>query len=112
MTEADSRRIGHHGKRWCLPALVIPRAPLAKRLLTMMAAAAPAERRRPTTSERRTSLAKLMQFARSQHADVTASGGTIPGPGGDIAYRLYSPDSASALAPGFIFFHGGGMVAG
>jgi acetyl esterase/lipase len=78
----------------------------------MMAAAAPAERGRPTTSERRASLAKLMQFARADAASVSATDGTLPGPGGDIAYRLYASEGHSAPAPGFIFFHGGGMVAG
>src|SRR6201995_194112 len=91
---------------------VMPLDPLAKRLLTMMAAAAPAERRRPTASERRASLAKLMQFARSDAVSVSATDGALPGPGGDIAYRLYSPEDDGAPAPGFIFFHGGGMVAG
>jgi acetyl esterase/lipase len=90
----------------------MPLDPLAKRLLTMMAAAAPAERRRPTTSERRASLAKLMQFARADAAGVSAADGTLPGPGGEIAYRLYAPQGDDAPAPGFIFFHGGGMVAG
>jgi acetyl esterase/lipase len=90
----------------------MPLDPLAKRLLAMMAAAAPAERRRPTAGERRQSLAKLMQFARSDAASVSATDGTLPGPGGDIAYRLYAPESDGALSPGFIFFHGGGMVAG
>ena len=90
----------------------MPLDPLAKRLLTMMTAAAPAERRRPTASERRASLAKLMQFARSDASGVTATDGTLPGPGGDVAYRLYAPDDDDGPSPGFIFFHGGGMVAG
>jgi len=90
----------------------MPLDPLAKRLLTMMATAAPAERRRPTTSERRASLAKLMQFARSDGASMSAVDGTLPGPGGDIAYRLYARQGDDAPAPGFVFFHGGGMVAG
>jgi len=90
----------------------MPLDPLAKRLLAMMAAAAPVERRRPTASERRQSLAKLMQFARSDVAGVSASDGILPGPGGDIAYRLYTPQDDAAPLPGFIFFHGGGMVAG
>jgi len=89
----------------------MPLDPLAKRLLAMMAAAAPAERRRPTASERRQSLAKLMQFARSDASGVSTVDGTLPGPGGDIAYRLYAPEG-DGPAPGFIFFHGGGMVAG
>jgi acetyl esterase/lipase len=90
----------------------MPLDPLAKRLLAMMAAAAPAERRRPTAAERRQSLAKLMQFARSDAAGVSASDGILPGPGGDIAYRLYVRHDDAAPLPGFIFFHGGGMVAG
>jgi acetyl esterase len=91
----------------------MPLDPLAKRLLTMMAAAAPSERRRPTVSERRQSLAKLMQFARTEATGVTAVDGTLPGPKGDIAYRLYSPaDDATEALPGFVFFHGGGLVAG
>jgi acetyl esterase len=89
----------------------MPLDPLARRLLTMMAAAAPAERRRPSATERRQSLAKLMQFARTDAAGVSATDGTLPGPGGDIAFRLYAPE-VEAPAPGFIFFHGGGMVAG
>lgn len=90
----------------------MPLDPLAKRLLTMMAAAAPTERRRPTAGERRQSLAKLMQFARSDAAGVTTVDDILPGAGGDIAYRLYTPDNDGSPAPGFIFFHGGGMVAG
>jgi acetyl esterase/lipase len=90
----------------------MPLDPLAKRLLAMMAAAAPLDRRRPTASERRQSLAKLMQFARSDVAGVSAADGILPGPGGDIAYRLYTPQDDAAALPGFIFFHGGGMVAG
>jgi acetyl esterase len=90
----------------------MPLDPLAKRLLTMMAAASPAERTRSTTQERRQSLAKLMQFARSDAA-VTTADGVLPGAAGDIPYRLYTPaqDEEEQL-PGFVFFHGGGMVAG
>ena len=90
----------------------MPLDPLAKRLLAMMAAATPAERRRPTASERRASLAKLMQFARADTMNVSATDGTLPGPGGDIRYRLYASEGDGSPAPGFIFFHGGGMVAG
>jgi acetyl esterase/lipase len=37
----------------------------------------------------------------------------MPGPAGELAYRLYAPaDHASRYLPGFVFFHGGGMVAG
>lgn len=90
----------------------MPLDPLAKRLLAMMAAVAPAERRRPTTVERRQSLAKLMQFARADAPGVSATDGNLQGTGGSIPYRLYTPAADGAPAPGFIFFHGGGMVAG
>jgi acetyl esterase/lipase len=78
----------------------------------MMAAGAPVTRTRPSPNERRQSLAKLMQFSRAD-AEVTTTDGTLPGPGGAIAYRLYAPAIAEGeAAPGLVFFHGGGMVAG
>jgi acetyl esterase len=89
----------------------MPLDPLAKRFLVTMAAAAPAERTPPSAGERRQSLAKLMQFARA-NGDVTTTDGTLPGPGGEIAYRLYASADVSEPMPGFVFFHGGGMVAG
>jgi len=87
--------------------------PLAKRLLTMMAAAASAERKRPTPDERRQALAKLMQFARADIAEIASEDRALPGPAGSIAYRLYTPPTETDQhAPGFVFFHGGGLVAG
>jgi acetyl esterase len=91
----------------------MPLDPIAERFLAMMAAASPAARTRPTAVERRLSLVKLMQFARAEAANVTATDGTLPGPAGDIRYRLYAPISEDDVRlPGFVFFHGGGMVAG
>ena len=91
----------------------MPLDPVAKRLLAMLAAAAPAERARPSASERRSSLVKLMQFAHAEAAKVTTVDGTLPGPAGEIAYRLYRPvGDGSERAAGFVFFHGGGLVAG
>jgi acetyl esterase len=91
----------------------MPLDPIAKRFVTMMTAASPATRARPTPVERRLSLAKLMQFARAEAANVTTTEGTLPGPAGDLRYRLYAPIGEDDPAlPGFVFFHGGGMVAG
>jgi acetyl esterase/lipase len=91
----------------------MPLDPLAKRLLTMMAAAAPAERVRPSAGARRQSLAKLMQFAHTEDAALTTIDDVMPGPAGAIRYRLYAPtEQAEGQGPGFIFFHGGGLVAG
>ena len=91
----------------------MPLDPLAKRFLTMMAAAAPGDRLRAGANDRRQALAKLMQFARTEATDVTGTDGVLPGPAGDIPYRLYAPaDDTNDHLPGFVFFHGGGMVAG
>jgi acetyl esterase/lipase len=91
----------------------MPLDPLAKRLLAMMAAAAGSERARPSPHERRQSLVKLMQFAKVETAAVTSIDGVLPGPAGDIPYRLYtSAQDENQHLPGFVFFHGGGMVAG
>src|SRR3569833_138366 len=91
----------------------MPLDPRARRLLSMMAAASSAERPRPTPAERRQSLAKLMQLARADMSAVATLDGTFAGPTGDLRYRLYTPrDRAEDVLPGFVFFHGGGMVAG
>ncbi len=91
----------------------MPLDPLAKRLLVMMAAVSPSDRLRPTADERRQALAKLMQFARADVAPAAGIDGVLPGPTGDLRYRLYSPaNDTSEYLPGFVFFHGGGMVAG
>ena len=91
----------------------MPIDPLAKRFLTMMAAAAPRDRSRPSAEVRRQAFAKLMQFAQADVAVVGGIDGALPGLAGAIPYRLYAPvDATSEPLPGFIFFHGGGMVAG
>jgi acetyl esterase len=91
----------------------MPLDPLAKRFLAMMAAASPSDRSRPTPNERRQALAKLMQFARADVPQSAGVDGLLPGPAGAIPYRLYAPSSGlSGYLPGFVFFHGGGMVAG
>ena len=90
----------------------MPLDPLAKRLLTMMAAASPGGRSRPTADDRRQALAKLMQFARADVPPLIGTDGSLPGPAEDIPYRLYDSGVSELPLPGFVFFHGGGMVAG
>lgn len=34
----------------------------------------------------------------------------IPGPGGPLTVRVYTPEGGSAPRPGFVYFHGGGWV--
>jgi len=78
-----------------------------------MTAASSRERAPATLDQRRQAFAKLMRLTRAEVADVTGTDGILPGPAGDLAYRLYAPaDDASGPLPGFVFFHGGGMVGG
>ena len=98
----------------------MPLDPRAQRLLTMLAAAAPEGRDRPSPEQRRQSLAKLMQFSRNDIGAVTTRDGRCHGPEGALDYRIYTPDPGGDLAlrgadahlPGFVYFHGGGLVAG
>ncbi|UFZ02801.1 alpha/beta hydrolase [Bradyrhizobium ontarionense] len=94
----------------------MPLDPRAQRLLTMVAAAAPDVRDRPTPDQRRRALAKLMQFARNDCGAVTTQDGHFSAPAGPLHYRLYSPavdtEDVDARLPGFVYFHGGGLVAG
>src|SRR5258708_37967611 len=100
------------GRYVALTGADMPLDPLAKRFLTMMAAASPAERSRPSANERRQALAKLMQFARADVTEVSGIDGVLPGPAGDLPYRIYAPAAAAREhAPGFVFFPGGGLVA-
>jgi acetyl esterase/lipase len=55
----------------------------------------------------------MMRLTRADVAAVTGIDGALPGPAGDIPYRLYAPaDAPSEPSPGFVFFHGGGLVGG
>jgi acetyl esterase len=91
----------------------MPLDPLATRFLAMMTAASSGDRSRPTPNERRQALTKLMQFAGTDVTAGTRLDGVLPGAAGDIPYRLYAPaNEATDDLPGFVFFHGGGMVAG
>jgi acetyl esterase len=91
----------------------MPLDPAAKRFLTMMAAAASEGRAPSTLDERRQAFGKMMRLTRADVAAVSGIDGAMPGPAGDLPYRLYAPvNNATELLPGFVFFHGGGMVGG
>lgn len=91
----------------------MPLDPLAKRFLDMMAAAASDGRTPSTIDERRQAFFKLMRLTRADVAAVAGIDGVMPGAAGDIPYRIYTPaDDANGYLPGFVFFHGGGMVGG
>jgi acetyl esterase len=89
----------------------MPLDPRVARFLNLLAAGNPPDARRSTVEERRTGLAALMKFAGPEAAVDRVENRTLPGPGGPLRIRLYSPMPAQML-PGLIYFHGGGLVAG
>jgi acetyl esterase/lipase len=97
----------------CHSGAAMPLDPLAQRFLTMMAAASKRDRSRLSPQDRRQSLAKIMELTRGEAGEMARMDGMLPGPAGEIEYRLYIPGgNRDGLRPGFLFFHGGGMVAG
>ena len=52
------------------------------------------------------------QNVNSSPAAVAARDFTIPGPGGAIPVRLYTPPTATTPGPLLVYFHGGGWVIG
>src|ERR1700682_6488151 len=104
----DSHFIDHKGTLADMPL-----DPAAKRFLDMMAAASSDGRSPSTLDERRQAFAKLMRLTRADVTAVTGTDGAMPGPAGDIPYRIYAPaNDLTEYLPGFVFFHGGGMVGG
>lgn len=49
---------------------------------------------------------------REVHPEVDAQDRRIPGPAGDIAIRVYRPETAESAPPVVVFFHGGGFALG
>jgi acetyl esterase len=87
--------------------------PRARRLLDRLAALKTAHGTLPTIPERRESMRLLLQLGAVQLPDIEASSTSIPGPGGPLPVRIYSPaQTASRILPGLIYFHGGGFVSG
>lgn len=88
----------------------MPLDPRVKRFLNLLAAGNPPDARQATIAQRRAGLAALMKFAGPEVAVDRVEERTLPGPGGAVRIRLYSP--LPEILPGLIYFHGGGLVAG
>jgi acetyl esterase len=86
----------------------------AKRFLDMLGVGGPAPGSYDTAEERRRTLRDLASGVETEPARVgDIREVTIPGPGGPLTLRLYTPIGAAAAAlPGLIYLHGGGWVAG
>ena len=69
----------------------MPLDPLAKRFLAMIAAASPRERSPISVRDRRQSLAKIMELARGEAAEIARIDGVLPGPAGNVPYGLLCP---------------------
>lgn len=82
-----------------------------ERFLAVLAASSPAEMRGATVEERRAGFKSLMNFAGPEIPLYRVEDRIIPGLGGSLTIRIYSPSDA-ALLPGLVYFHGGGLVAG
>ena len=91
----------------------MPLDPRAKRIIDMMSAGAAATAASTGIEARREGFRKLMRMAAAPGIIGSVEERSLPGPGGVLPARLYSPDKApTGLLPGLVFFHGGGLVAG
>ncbi|MBV9862635.1 MAG: alpha/beta hydrolase [Alphaproteobacteria bacterium] len=86
--------------------------PRAGRLLDMLATFG-ADRAHCDIEERRAAFRKLMALFGPVPSLYAVEDITMPGPGGLLRLRLYTPRPAAAQpAPGIVYFHGGGLVSG
>jgi acetyl esterase len=91
----------------------MPLDPDAKRLLDMMALAGSKNAASVTIETRRNAFARLMSLSGSGLPIESVAERTIPGPGGALPLRLYTPQAAPGRPPpALVYFHGGGLVAG
>ena len=85
--------------------------PQTKNLLDTMAAAGRPALNEQTPAEARAGFVPLAQMAGAPEPVASVEDRRIPGPGGDIPVRIFTPEG-SAPFPTLVFFHGGGWVLG
>ena len=87
--------------------------PQAKRFLDLLAAAARGLTP-PAPLERRRTFQSLARMTGGDDVPVGAvENMSIPGPGGPVAIRIYTPAAKmDRISPGMVYFHGGGWVIG
>ncbi|KAB2920080.1 MAG: alpha/beta hydrolase [Hyphomicrobiaceae bacterium] len=83
-------------------------------LLDLMAAAGRPKTWQLTPAEAREGLLALANVADAQGVPIgRVENAELPGPGGPLRFRSYTPVSADATRlPGLVYFHGGGFVIG
>jgi acetyl esterase/lipase len=91
----------------------MPLDPHAKRLLDMLAMTGSIGALRLSVNDRRDLFRKLMSPSGSNVPIGRIEDRALPGPGGPINIRVYTPIATLAnRLPGLVYFHGGGLVAG
>ncbi len=85
----------------------------ARRFLDRLAAATPRRIGELDIGQRRASLEQLLSLGGEPEMVANVAEREIPGPGGTLRTRIYTPRDADRCAlPGLVYFHGGGLVAG
>lgn len=91
----------------------MPLDPHVRRFLDRLAASSPRAPVSLGVHERRAALEQLLELASPREPVAAIEDRTIPGPAGEIAVRVYTPQRGGAdIGPGLVYFHGGGFVAG
>jgi acetyl esterase len=91
----------------------VPLDPRAQRFLERLAASNPQNALALTVAARRVALADLLGMATAPAPIQRVEDRSLPGPTGLIPVRIYTPEGAPTTgAPGLVYFHGGGFVAG
>jgi len=91
----------------------LPLDPRVKRFLEVLAAGNGASPLEVSVAERRAQIVELMKLGGPAPPIGRAETLSVEGPAGPLSARLYSPvEDRSALMPGMLYVHGGGLVAG
>jgi acetyl esterase len=85
--------------------------PQVQKVLDQIAAIGAPDLHTLPVPEARTAMAAMAGLQGQTEAVAHVEDRTLPGPGDDIAIRLYTPDRDRAL-PLLVYFHGGGWVLG
>ena len=91
----------------------MPLDPRIARFLGALAAGKPPNALDTSVDQRRIGLSELMKLSGPAAAVARIEERILPGPGGALAVRIYTPlDATADMLPGLLYFHGGGLVSG